>query len=79
MDDVNSIDPKGILGPRSHSHISIAFRRLSYCKFRHSRGRDGDRDGDRDGHDDHKVQRVRKDSIGRSKETYRLRLDILKQ
>lgn len=76
MDDLNSIDPKGIHGSRSHSHISVAFRRLSYCKFRHSRGRG--RDGDRDGHGDDHGHRASKDSNGRSKETYRVHLDNLK-
>ena len=50
-----------------HNRILVAEWRLSYWKCRHDHnGRDGD------GH------RASKDSNGRSKETYRVRLDILK-
>ena len=58
-------------------HASGLRWQLSYCKCPHVRAHDG-RGGDADDGGVHKVQRVRKDSSGRSKETYRLSLEFWK-
>ena len=73
--DPSSLDPRGTdpSGPDNgvvHNRILDDVRRLSYWKCRHDHnGRD---DAHGDGH------MASKDSNGRSKETYRVRLDNLK-
>ncbi len=70
FNDPSNLDPRGI-DPNTpdngvvHNRILVAEWRLSYWKYRH----------DHNGHDGH---RASKDSNGRSKETYRVRLDNLK-
>jgi len=54
-------------------HTAVLPWQLSYCKCLHDH--DGHDDGDVGDGDDHKV---RKGSSGRSKETYKIVLDILK-
>jgi hypothetical protein len=64
--DPRGTDPSGHDNGVVHNRILDDVRRLSYWKCRHDHnGRDG-------GH------RASKDSNGRSKETYRVRLDNLK-
>jgi len=67
--DPRGTDPSGHANGVVHNRILDDVRRLSYWKCRHSHGRD---DVHGDGH------RASKDSNGRSKETYRVRLDNLK-
>lgn len=63
-------DPSGPDNGVVHNRILDHVRRLSYWKYRHDHnGRDG-------AHGDGRM--ASKDSNGRSKETYRVRLDNLK-